>query len=163
MSQYIINDSRRNNIQEYCCSSVFPISYELILGCLGERELSGLLARKILNIIQISISDKVSYTMMPEVYHGATKLSIETRCTDKCTCLYCGDTLFNIYTTSVLHKRDSQTNGQLLILWNHPIGYCFEFLISWTSSKLFIKGGKTERRPFFRSQNPKYRDTSSCD
>ena len=116
VSQYIISDSRRNNIQEYYCSSVFPISYELILGCLGKRELSGILARKILNIIQIIISDKVFYTIMPEVYHGATKLSIETRCTDKCTCLYCGDTLFNTYTTGVLHKRDSQTNGQLLTM-----------------------------------------------
>ena len=121
---------------------MFPISYELILGCLGKRELSSILARKMLNIIQIIISGKVFYTIMPEVYHGATKLSIETRCTDKCTCLYCGDTLFNTYTTGVLRKRDSQTNGQLLTMWNHPIRYVFEFLISWTSSnwRLFIKG-----------------------
>ena len=124
------------------------------LGCLGKRELSGILARKILNIIQIIISDKVFYSMMPEVYHGATKLSMETRCTDKCICLYCGDTLFNTYTTGVLHKRDSQTNGQLLTMWNHPIGYLFEFLISWTSSKLFIKGGKTERMPSLSVTKP---------
>ena len=35
--QSINSASPRNNIEEYNCYSAFPISSELILGCLGER------------------------------------------------------------------------------------------------------------------------------
>ena len=142
----------------FCVSNFLWIHFRVFR---KERAFPAPLHAKYQILLQIIILDKVLYTIMPEPYDGATKLSIETRYTDKCTCLHCVER-FSIRIQSVfLHKIDFQTSfdnvksSHLLSFW---------LPVCSTSTRLFIKGCKAERRPSLLVTEPLIsRHANSCD